>query len=279
MTNTCSIQNLGIDLVWQQTQETVSPVHTFEKLGPRHRFIRVPQRHLTPVRRDTEKGPNACDGMSIRHTGWSRAHRLSLIIQLMITTGCSGGCVWPRERSQSITLGFHLQLSYWLQTCVTRIQLMTATHDWVKPEGQDSEATESACWLINAKKKNTAYTPAADRIFIPSCGMRLVTNTFMTLPTVCIPVWRGSGWRDTRAAKPRVEDGRPHSPPQTATSPDLTSSVRSTRRGGTTGTTGTTPWTARTHAAHQEVLRLTRLRMRGVVAVSKPSGRVWWSVH
>lgn len=34
--------------------------------------------------------------------------------------------------------------------------------------------------------KGAAYTPAADRIFIPSGGMRLVRKTFMSLPAACI---------------------------------------------------------------------------------------------
>lgn len=97
---TCSIQNLSIDLVRQQTQKTVSPLHTFEKLCPRHRFIRVPQRHLTPVSMWTKKiKSNACDGS--KHTHWFR-HMETVVV---------GACeVW--------TL-------IWLQKCVTWIRAKT----------------------------------------------------------------------------------------------------------------------------------------------------------
>lgn len=45
--------------------------------------------------------------------------------------------------------------------------------------------------LTTEMTKNPAYTPAAcERTFIPSCGMHLVTKTFMSFWTVCIPLRR-----------------------------------------------------------------------------------------
>lgn len=44
--------------------------------------------------------------------------------------------------------------------------------------------------LIIADKNKTAYTPAVERSFIPSCGMRLVKKTFMSWPTDCITLRR-----------------------------------------------------------------------------------------
>lgn len=42
VTLTCSIQNLDVNLVRQQTQQAVSPLHSLEKLCPWNWFIRVP---------------------------------------------------------------------------------------------------------------------------------------------------------------------------------------------------------------------------------------------
>lgn len=62
MTQTCSVQNLGVDLVGQQTQNAVRALHSLEELSPGHRFIGVPLRHLTPVVMEGER--DAWDGIS-----------------------------------------------------------------------------------------------------------------------------------------------------------------------------------------------------------------------
>lgn len=46
---TCSIQNLCINLVREQTQESIYPLDPFEKLCSWQRLIRVPHWHLTPA--------------------------------------------------------------------------------------------------------------------------------------------------------------------------------------------------------------------------------------
>lgn len=51
--STCSIQNLLVDLVWQQTQKTVSSLNSFEELWSRYWFIWVPLRHFTSVSMET----------------------------------------------------------------------------------------------------------------------------------------------------------------------------------------------------------------------------------
>lgn len=127
---TCSIQNLSINLVRQQTKKTVSSLHALEKLFPWHGFIRVPQRHLTPV-------------------GW-RKYRMHVIqwrrlVWIYVVTQAGwggGGCIWT---SQSITPDFKSQLyeANMISRCMTGhvVRAVRKYFEW---------QAAMQCWLINA---------------------------------------------------------------------------------------------------------------------------------